>query len=191
MLKRVVERALLLALIGLLCGCAELGRAPSADAGFSLELQGRVGLRYGDEGGNARITWRHSESTDDMLITSALGQGIARITREHGEFQLVTADGKEYRAADAETLTESVLGWRLPLAGLPDWVQGRPAAERPAQLERDDAGKVAAIEQDAWRIEYAAWEGDRPARINLRHAGAAGAGAIEIRLVIDQLKTGP
>lgn len=187
MLKRVARRFSLLALIGLLCACAELGRAPSADADFSLELQGRVALRYGSEGGNARITWRHSETTDDMLITSALGQGIARITRENGNFQLVTADGKEYRAADAETLTESVLGWRLPLAGLPDWVRGRPAAGRPAELRRDDGGKVIAIEQDAWRIDYTAWEGDRPSRINLNHDGSGGKGAIAIRLVIDQI----
>lgn len=181
----------MLALAGMLCACAELGRAPAAEAIFSLELQGRIALRYGDEGGSARITWRHSDSADDMLVTSALGQGIARITRENGDIRLVTSDGKEHRAADAEALTEAVLGWRLPLSGLPDWVQGRPSAGRPAQLRRDDGGRVTAIEQDAWRIEYPAWEGNRPTRINLRHGGDGGKGALEIRLVIDELRTGP
>jgi outer membrane lipoprotein LolB len=188
MLSRIAAQASMLAVLVLLAACAELGRAPAVKE-FELELQGRIALRYGSEGGNARITWRHSAAAEDMLITSALGQGIARITREGAEIKLLTADGKEYRAADAEALTESVLGWPLPLAGLPDWVLGRPAQGRPAQLLRDDTGRVSAIEQDAWRIDYLAWREALPARINLRHDGIDGKGAIEIRLVIDELKS--
>lgn len=189
MLKRIAAQVSLLIAVAVLAGCAELGRAPAGKA-FELELQGRIALRYGTEGGNARITWRHSAAVDDILITSALGQGIARITRDGAETSLITADGKEYRAADAETLTESVLGWPLPLAGLPDWVLGRPAQGRPAQLRRDDSGQVSAIAQDGWNIDYLAWREALPSRINLRHDGVQGRGAIEIRLVIDELKSG-
>lgn len=189
MLKRIAVQVSLLVTIVVLAACAELGRAPAGKA-FELELQGRIALRYGTEGGNARISWRHSVSTDDMLITSALGQGIARITRDGAEINLITADGKEYQAANAETLTESVLGWPLPLAGLPDWVLGRPGQGRPAQLRRDDSGQVSAIAQDGWNIDYLAWREALPARINMRHDGFQGRGAIEIRLVIDQIKSG-
>jgi len=190
MLMRMATRAAMLAAVAVLAACAELGRAPT-DKAFDLELQGRIALRYGTEGGNARITWRHSAATDDMLITSALGQGIARITRDGTAIILITADGKQYRAADAESLTESVLGWPLPLAGLPDWVLGRPAQGRPAQLRRDDSGQASTIAQDGWSIDYLAWHEALPARINLRHDGVQGRGAIEIRLVIDQIRSGP
>lgn len=186
----IVARCLLLAAALMFSGCASLVAVSIPDADIEFELQGRAALRYGAEGGSTRITWRHSAAADDLLITTPLGQGVARITRQNGQVRLVTADGKEYSALNAETLTESVLGWRLPLAGLPDWVRGRPAAGRPAQTRNDGNGRIAGIEQDAWRIAYTAWEGDLPSRLTLNHDGVDGRAAVEIRLIIDQWKAG-
>ena len=151
--------------------------APFPVNGF--ELTGRVAVRYGKEGVSGRVFWRHANDSDDLLITSPLGQGVARVSREGGEARLVTSEGGEYRAADAETLTEHVLGWRLPLAGLPDWVQGRASPGRPAELRRDGAGRVIDLRQDDWKIEYQEYEGERPSRLRLSR------GNLEIRLVID------
>jgi len=194
MLKSIVAsiaRCLLLASVLMLSGCATPVAVSIADADLEFEMQGRAALRYGAEGGSTRITWRHSGSADDLLITTSLGQGVARITREDGKVLLVTADAKEYSAADAETVTESVLGWRLPLAGLPEWIRGRAAAGRPARTRNDESGRIASIEQDAWRITYTAWEGDLPSRLTLNHDGVGGNADVEIRLIIDQWKVGP
>src|SRR5581483_3907940 len=130
-----------------LAACATLPEpsAPPAEGGF--ELHGRVAVRYGADGASGNIAWRHSGDADDLLITSFLGQGVARIHRTGGEVQLV-AEGKEHRAPDAETLTERVLGWRLPLAGLPDWVQGRPAPGGAAQVRREGGRLVAFVQDD-------------------------------------------
>lgn len=182
------------ALVVLVAGCATLAGTPVDDAVLDFELQGRIALRYGADGGNARIAWRHAASSDDLLVTNPIGQGIARITRQLDEVMLVTADGKEYRALDAESLTQSVLGWRLPLAGLPDWVRARPVAGRPAQLRKTEAGQIESVEQDGWLIEYQAWNGALPSRMRLSRGGADGSNggaqaaamAVEIRLVIDK-----
>ena len=151
-----LKTACAVALIALVAGCATLAGTPVDDAALDFELQGRIALRYGADGGNARFAWRHAVSSDDLLVTNPIGQGIARITRQRDEVMLVTADGKEYRALDAESLTQSVLGWRLPLAGLPDWVRARPVAGRPAQVRRTAAGQIESVEQDGWLIEYQA-----------------------------------
>jgi len=82
-----------------------------------------------------RVFWRHANDTDELLITSPLGQGIARLNRKGDQFRLVTGDRKEYRADNAEDLTEQALGWRLPLAGLSDWVQARRAPAGPRRFE--------------------------------------------------------
>ena len=145
-----------------------------------FELVGRVAVRYGSDGASGRIAWRHSPATDELLITSALGQGIAHITRGDGGVKLMTADQKEYGAADAESLTEQVLGWRLPLAGLPDWVQGRADPARPAQLARDAQSRVSELRQDDWRVEYQEYEGARPSKLRISRAD------VEIRLMVDQ-----
>lgn len=166
-----------------------LPEAPGGSAEVEFELEGRAAVRYGDEGGSTRIAWRHGASGDDMLITGPLGQGIARIVRRRDDVSLTTAEGKEYRAADAESLTESVLGWRLPLTGMPDWMRGRASAGRPALVERDEQGNARDIRQDQWRIEYLAWNGSLPSRMTLSHEGVRG--RVELRIIIDQWKKAP
>lgn len=161
-----------------LAACAALPK-PSAPPGEgAFELHGRVAVRYGSDGASGNIAWRHSGEADDLLITSFLGQGVARLHRSGGEVQLV-AEGREHRAPDAETLTERVLGWRLPLAGLPDWVQGRPAPGGAGQVRREGE-RVVAFVQDDWTVEYQAFEGERPTRLRLTRPN------LEIRLIIDQ-----
>ena len=173
----------------LLSGCASLPEILGGRADIEFELEGRAAVRYGEEGGSTRISWRHGASSDDVLITGPLGQGIARIVRRGGEASLTTAEGKEYRAGDAESLTESVLGWRLPLTGMPDWVRGRASVGRAAQVERDEIGQVKEVKQDDWRIEYLAWNDALPSRMTLSHEGARG--RVELRIIIDQWKKAP
>lgn len=164
----------------LLTGCASLSPERGAAAPGGFELAGRVAVRYGAEGASGRIAWRHSAAADELLITSPLGQGIARITRHGAVFKLVTADRKEHEASDAESLTESVLGWRLPLAGLPDWVQGRADPARVATVVRDVRDRLSELKQDDWRIEYQEYEGVRPSKLRISRDD------LEIRLVVDQ-----
>lgn len=163
-----------------LSACAEPGFLhPATD--FEFELSGRIAVKYRDEASSGNLAWRHRAGGDELLITSALGQGIARIVREGGEVTLTTPEAREYRAADAESLTEQVLGFRLPLAGLADWVRARPAPG-PAQTRRDADGRLAELEQSGWRIEYLDYAGNRPARLRLTYPG------LELRLAISEWK---
>ena len=161
-----------------LAACATLPEPSAPPAEGAFELHGRVAVRYGSDGASGNIAWRHAADSDDLLITSFLGQGVARIHRSDGEVQLV-ADGKEHRAPDAETLTERVLGWRLPLGGLPDWVQGRPAPGDAAQVRREGE-RIVGFVQDQWNVEYQAFDGARPTRLRLTRPN------LEIRLIVDK-----
>ena len=117
-----------------------------------------------------------------MLISTPLGQGLARIVREGDAVQLTTAEGKEFRAADSESLTERTLGFRLPLEGLADWVRGQPAADSPARLEKAPDGKLRSLEQRGWKVEYQEYEGERPSLMRLTYQG------IQLRLAISEWK---
>jgi outer membrane lipoprotein LolB len=146
-------------------------------------MSGRIAVRHRDEATSGNLAWRHSAARDELLISSPLGQGIARLLRDSGAATLITSDGIEHRAPDAAALTERVLGFRLPLAGLADWVQGRAAAG--AFLPRyDERGRLAALEQDGWTIEYLEYrdDGPRPARLRLSYPG------LELRLAIAEWK---
>jgi outer membrane lipoprotein LolB len=161
------------AFLGACAALPERGLAPPG--GF--ELSGRVAVRAAKDSGSARIFWRHSSDADEMVITSPVGQGIARITREGERYRLVTGDNKEFRASDAETLTERALGWRLPLSGLSDWVQGRASASGGATGE---VGEGMELRQDGWKVVYEEYRDRRPFRMKLSRED------IEIRLVVDR-----
>jgi outer membrane lipoprotein LolB len=53
-----------------------------------------------------------------------------------------------------ESLTEEVLGWRLPARGLQYWVMGRPAPEGAAEGEMGENMQLRTLRQDGWRVEY-------------------------------------
>ena len=174
----MVRLALGFAAAAVLGACASLPEAGRLPPG-GFELSGRVAVRDGKDAASGRIFWRHSNDADELLITSPVGQGIARINRERDQFRLVTGDNKEYRATDAESLTEQALGWRLPLDGLSDWVQARASPGRPAEM-RGEPDKGLELRQDGWHVAYEEFRGGRPFRMRLTRED------LEIRLIVDQ-----
>jgi len=176
-----MRAACALALALAAAGCAALPE-PTGDAAFEFELTARIAVRYRDQASAGTVSWRHRRAGDEMLISGPFGQGIARLARD-GESVTLTTGTEEYRAADAESLTEQVLGYRLPLAGLSDWVRARPWALGSAALaEYDLDGRLAILEQAGWRIEYLEYSGALPARLRLTTPG------IELRLAISEWK---
>src|SRR5512134_1596575 len=149
----------------LLAACAQVEiRPPEGPLEFSLF--GRIAARYRDESFIGNIAWRHARDGDELLISTPTGQGVAEIVRQGDAVRLRTAEPREYRDNDPEALTERVLGFRIPIDGLADWVQGRPSPQ---------------LESRGWRVEYQDYDAERrPARLRLTYQG------IELRLAISQ-----
>ena len=173
------KAALAVALLAL-AACAELPRAPGES--YEFELTARFAASYRNEAASGNLQWRHRAARDEVMLSSPFGQGLARISRDGESVILVAGDDKRYSAADAETLTEQVLGFRLPLRGLTDWVRARPATDAPAQAEYAQDGRLLSLEQHGWRIEYMAYEGIQPKRLKLIYPG------LELRLAITEWK---
>lgn len=172
----------------LLAGCASIEAQPDvAPVGEAFTLSGRVSVKYAAEAASGKLAWQHGKDTDEILFSTPLGQGVARIVRRDGAVTLTTSDNKEYSASDAETLTERVLGWRLPLAGLSDWVRGRAAAGAPAETRLDGSGRLAELRQSGWVVEFLDYRevSALPARLRLSRED------LEIRLFIDQWGSAP
>ncbi|MCC6211385.1 MAG: outer membrane lipoprotein LolB [Burkholderiales bacterium] len=173
-----------IAALATLAACA--GPRLTAPAGeVEFELSGRIAVRYRDDAGSGNIAWRHGPRSDEMLLTTPFGQGIARLVREGDEITLTTQDGREYRAGDAESLTEQVLGFRLPLRGLADWVRGRAAAApapAPTLQRVNAAGRLDELEQSGWLVEYQEYAGANPSRLRLTYPG------LELRVAVSAWK---
>jgi outer membrane lipoprotein LolB len=177
---RRVLAAALAPLLFLLAGCAEVALQQAAGAP-DFELSGRFALTYKGEGNSGNISWRYGAAAEELLITSPLGQGVARIVRNGGEYILTTPEPREFRAADAESLMERAVGVRLPLAGLADWVRARPA-QGESQPRYDAQGRLAELQQAGWKVEYLEYADKLPMRLRLTYPG------VELRLAITQWK---
>jgi outer membrane lipoprotein LolB len=109
-------------------------------------------------------------------LATPVGTTVARIEIEPGR---ATATGPQLQTAsgpDADLLVESMLGWRLPVSGLADWIDGRPSPDRPAST------------QDGWTIRYAEYSPvtQRPRRLLLERASAGVGPALSVRLIVDE-----
>lgn len=131
-----------------------------------FEFDGRIAVRESQSWRYANISWRHAPDSDEILLTTPLGQGVAELRRDAAGARLLTADRKEFAAADWGGLTEQVFGARLPIDDLPAWLAGR--APDPAT---------------GWRVDYLDYQSDAadalPTLIEARR------GDLELRLKID------
>lgn len=92
-----------------------------------------------------RFLLQREEGRTRLEVSSPFGQTIARAMVSPGRSTLETADGRWHEAESAETLTESVLGWKVPVARLADWLSARDGlpttADWRVDVERDDSGQ--------------------------------------------------
>ena len=152
-------------LAAFLAACAQVEIKPP-EGRLEFSFAGRIAARSGEESFTGNITWRHARDGDELLISTPTGQGVAQIVRQGDAVLLKTAEPREYRDTDAEALTERVLGFRLPILGLADWVQGKPSPQ---------------LESRGWKVEYQERDPQgRPTRMRLTYQG------IELRLAISQ-----
>jgi outer membrane lipoprotein LolB len=167
---------------------ADIAHAQSAD----FALVGRASVKGGKENFSGGVQWQHSGNRDEILLLNPLGQTLAQIRRMPEGVHLATSEQENYYASDVESLTEQVLGWRLPLMGLQYWVQGLHSPATVAEIDKNPDGRVLAIRQDGWEIGYASYfpaspaqeqdmqgKGVRPKLLMLSRRG------LQIKLVID------
>lgn len=119
-----------------------------------FSLQGRIGVQTYGKGFSGSLHWQHDSTDDNIALFSPLGGQVASIRKDAGQITLEDTNGKIYAAADAETLTQTVLGWQLPLKGLVDWSLGRPASSAIQGSTWNEQGLLTSLDQDGWKIEY-------------------------------------
>lgn len=192
-LVRFVMRNWIVFIGALLVGCATAPEVPlqaqivqpsveSAARIRTFQLSGRVGVKYDEKGFFGNVRWQHDAQSDEILILSPLGQGVAQISQNGAGVTLITSNQQIYHAQDAEMLTEEVLGWRLPLNGLRDWVLGRKTAG-DATITLDQSGRLYRLIQDGWQIDYLNYQESNgaslPQKLTMQR------GNLEMKLIID------
>jgi outer membrane lipoprotein LolB len=166
-------------------GCATLP-GPSPERIYSGRFSATATQGEQRENVSGRFVLQVSGLFQTLDLATPLGSTLARIEIGPDGARATGAQLQETRGPDAEALAEQLLGWRLPVSGLADWLAGRPAPGRAAQVEHAD-GRIARIEQDNWIIVIDELDPQtlRPRRLLLRRAAAALAPAVDLRLIVD------
>jgi outer membrane lipoprotein LolB len=155
----------------------------SASAQNPFVLIGRISVKLDGKRSSANIRWTHSAETDEILLLGPLGQTVARIHNDELEFILDTAE-KRYTAQSTEELTQQVLGWRLPMAGLRYWVLALPEPKSKVSIKRNENGQISILQQDGWNIHYTRYAAQTPDSLPLRISLQRE--EMELQLLIDE-----
>ena len=120
----------------------------------AFALKGRLGVVTQKQGFSGGIDWQHQAITDNIDVFSPVGGEIANIAKTPNGVTLTDQKGYSVSAQDAESLTETTLGFRLPLTGLSNWAIGRPSASKIEAANWDETGRLTTLKQDGWDISY-------------------------------------
>jgi outer membrane lipoprotein LolB len=119
-----------------------------------FSLKGRLGVVTNPNGFSGGIDWQHLSGNDNIEVYSPLGGKVASIAKTPSQVTLTTQEGHSVSANDAESLTETTLGWRLPLTGLSDWAIGKPTKSKIDESFWDAQGRLTSLKQDGWDISF-------------------------------------
>ena len=160
--------------------------AASADFG----LIGRISVQDEKQRFSSGVRWQHAGLDDEISLHSPLGQVMAQIVQDNEGARLTTSEQEVFFASDIEILTERVLGWRIPVAGLQYWVQGEHFPATVAIKHLDKEGRTVAINQDGWEINYASYFSAQSAQPARPRVLVLNYEALRIKLVVDNWEAG-
>ena len=135
-----------LALPALLAACANAPLRPVP------ELSGRLALHVeAHQGAPARnlstqFELRGDAVAGELQLNSPIGSTVAQARWRPGMAELISSEGSR-RFASLDALAQDLLGEPLPLAGLIDWLRGRPWPGAPSVVS------AGGFEQLGWRID--------------------------------------
>jgi outer membrane lipoprotein LolB len=162
-------RALSVAAGVIVSGCASV--APPSTGPV---LSGRIAVRVESQPvRNLSATFELSGNADNgrLALTGPLGSLMAEVRWTAHQAVLTTPDGL-WQDTDLETLAANVLGERIPIAALYDWLRGRPWAQAGASPLPD---AQVGFEQLGWQISLARFGSglvearrERPTVVSLR-----------------------
>jgi len=162
--------SLVFAYVALMQGCVSIPATPTVNQGQAqslyqqhlqdnagietFSLQARIGVQTDGKGFSGSLHWQHNANQDEIALFSPLGGQVARMQKNADGVTLTDVNGHIQSAVDAESLTQNLLGWRLPLQGLADWSLGQPHSTPIQALSLDGHGLISSLQQDGWLISY-------------------------------------
>lgn len=122
----------------------------------AFTLQGRL-AETGLVSFGGTLSWMQDGETFQARFFGPLGVGAVAISGTPQEMEVRSKDGS-VRTREPEAYMQQQFGWSLPLRGLRYWVLGLPAPGGETQLRLDEAGRILALKQGGWELDYSEYQ---------------------------------
>jgi len=112
----------------------------------------------GARGFSAQYRWQQMGAQYELELWGLLGQGRTLLRGDAQHIDLIDGTGERTRSGVPEKLMQAQLGWSLPLAVVPFWMQGElaPGATNWASSSatRSATGDLLAARQLGWQLKF-------------------------------------
>jgi len=182
-------RVILVASLLALSGCASLpGTAPTGapdEAAWQLrrtqlekladwELQGRVGIINGKDGGSGSMDWKQQGDVLAFSFRGPFGAGSLQVQGDANALWVRSSRGDDFITTDPEQDFSRRLRIPLPVLSMRYWMLGLPDPTAPFTKSVDAQGHLVTLAQRGWQVDYqdyASFKGyDLPTRLLIERA---------------------
>lgn len=121
------------------------------------QFRGRIGVKAGDDGFNAKFNWTQDGDDFDATVSGPLGIGTVLIEGNGNRITLTDKDGEKTVLDNPELDLWHRYGWTIPVNSLRFWALGIPDPDLPVDTEFDDEGRLSRMEQSRWNVDIGAY----------------------------------
>lgn len=101
-----------------------------------------------------------------LALSATTGQTIATIKANDAGAVLNDAKGNVYTAPTADELVYSVVGQRMPVSDIRNWIRGK-ASDTATSIKRDSSGRISEFRQSDWVVQLFDYDAIGPKRVYL------------------------
>ncbi len=117
------------------------------------QFRGRIAVKAGDEGFNAKISWTQTGEQFYATVGGPLGIGTVVIEGTDDQILITDKDGVKTPLEDPERELYMRYGWTIPVASLRFWALGIPGNAPISEIELNDEGRLASLTEGSWAVE--------------------------------------
>lgn len=152
---KLARVTMLIGIFLLLAGCAEfsvtqVGRVKQKENWYA---RGSYSIQNYHQVKSGNYEWQQDGPQFNLRIYGPLYAGNVLIVGNAHQTRLI--EGRKVTvAASPEALIQERLQLELPVSGLRYWLRAEAVPGSPVQIQRNTLGKVEAISQSGWQIQY-------------------------------------
>jgi outer membrane biogenesis lipoprotein LolB len=136
----------------------------------AFEASGRLAVRQGDRSDIAKLRWTRHRDSDLWVISSPIGNEVARLESRARGATLTRAGAASESAESFQALTEKLLGVPLDPNEIASWLHGGLPGNAPGD----------------WKVTVD--ETQRAGKVDLARRITATRGDVVVRLVVDEYR---